>query len=281
MNWGLAGVRVTRGRDVALDGVTVPVDPARVTVVVGGDGAGKTTCLDVLVGLLDPAAGAVRRPPKERIGYVPATAGLYADLTVEENLDFAAAAYRLSGTGRRRKAEEILRRTGLAGARRRLGGQLSGGMRRKLAVGMALLHAPELLVIDEPTTGVDPVSRAELWRLISAAAMAGTAVVASTTYVNEAARAAHAILLEAGRVLASGSPEEILDSVPGALGSARGAERPAPLSWRRGAAWRVWAPDGYLPGGVQRIQPDFEDAVVVAGLASEMDETGKADETER
>jgi ABC-2 type transport system ATP-binding protein len=272
MSWGLEDVRVIRGRGVVLDGVTIPAEPARVTVVVGGDGAGKTTCLDVLAGLLGPAAGTVRRPPKERIGYVPATAGLYADLTVEENLGFAAAAYRLSGAAGRRKAEEILRRTGLDGARRRLGGQLSGGMQRKLAVGMALLHAPELLVVDEPTTGVDPVSRAELWRLISAAAMAGTAVVASTTYVNEAPRAARVVLLEAGTVLAGGSPEEILDSVPGALGSARGAERPAPLSWRRGVAWRVWAADGRLPDGVQRIQPDFEDAVVVAALAGERNE---------
>jgi ABC-2 type transport system ATP-binding protein len=212
----------------------------------------------------------VRRPGKDRIGYVPATAGVYMDLTVAENLDFIARAYRLSGAAYRRRAEEILERTGLGGARRRLGGQLSGGMRRKLAVGMALLHAPELLIIDEPTTGVDPVSRAELWRLISGAAVAGAAVVASTTYVNEAARAARVVLLEAGKVLASGSPEQILDGVPGVLGTAHGSERPAPLSWRRGAAWRVWAPDSRLPGGVRPVRPDFEDAVVVAALGSEL-----------
>lgn len=270
MSWGLEGVRVTRGRDVALADVTVPADPGRVTIVVGGDGAGKTTCLEVLAGLVGPAAGVARRPAKEQIGYVPATAGLYADLTVQENLDFTAEAYRLSGAARHRRAEEILERTGLGGARRRLGGQLSGGMQRKLAVGMALLHTPELLIIDEPTTGVDPVSRAELWRLISGAAAAGTAVVASTTYVNEAARAALVVLLEAGRVLASGSPGQILDGVPGALGIARGAERPTPLSWRRGVTWRVWAPEGRLPGGTQPVRPDFEDAVIVAALGSEL-----------
>jgi ABC-2 type transport system ATP-binding protein len=270
MSWGLEGVRVSRGRDVALDGVTVLADPARVTVVVGGDGAGKTTCLQVLAGLFEPAAGVVRRPGKDRIGYVPATVGLYPDLTVAENLDFTARAYRLSGAGHRRRAEEILERTGLAAARRRLGGQLSGGMQRKLAVGMALLHVPELLIIDEPTTGVDPVSRAELWRLISGVAVAGAAVVASTTYVNEAARAARVVLLEAGKVLASGSPERILDGVPGALGIARGAERPTPLSWRRGVTWRVWSPEGRLPGGTQPVRPDFEDAVVVAALGSEL-----------
>jgi ABC-2 type transport system ATP-binding protein len=269
MSWGLEDVRVTRGRELALDGVTVPADPGRVTVVVGGDGAGKTTCLQVLAGLLEPDAATVRRPAKERIGYVPATAGLYADLTVEENLLFYAQAYRLPRGDRARKAQEILDQTGLARARSRLGGQLSGGMQRKLAVGLALLHTPELLVLDEPTTGVDPVSRAELWRLISRAAADGTAVVVSTTYVNEAARAASVVLLEAGKALASGSPDDILRAVPGAVGSGHGAERPAPLSWRRGASWRVWAPSGNFPEGVRPVPPDFEDAVVIAELADE------------
>ena len=251
MKWGLQDVRVSRGRNVALAGVTVPVDPSRITAVVGGDGAGKSTCLDVLVGLLEPDAGTVRRPPKEQLGYVPATAGLYTDLTVQENLDFSARAYRLSGREYRRKSGELLERTGLGRARDRLGGQLSGGMQRKLAVGMALLHAPGLLVLDEPTTGVDPVSRAELWRLISGAAAAGTAVAVTTTYVNEAARAVAVVLLDSGKVVASGSPAQILRSVPGAFGTTGGAERPTPLSWRRGASWRVWDPGGKLPGGVQ------------------------------
>ena len=142
-NWGLREVTVTRGRTEALAGVTVPVDPAGVTVVVGGDGAGKSTCLQVLAGLLQPSRGTVLRPPKERIGYVPATAGLYADLTVQENLDFAATAYRLAARDYRQRAEELLEQTGLGPARRRLGGQLSGGMQRKLAVAMSLLHAPD------------------------------------------------------------------------------------------------------------------------------------------
>jgi ABC-2 type transport system ATP-binding protein len=267
--WGLEDVRVSFGRRVALESVTLPVQPSRVTVVVGGDGAGKTTCLRALVGLLEPEAGTVRRPAKERTGYVPATAGLYADLTVGENLDFSAAAYRLPVARRGRTEAEILERTGLAGARGRLGGQLSGGMQRKLAVGLALLHEPEMLVLDEPTTGVDPVSRAELWRLISGAAAQGTAVAVATTYVNEAARASSVVLLEAGRVLASGSPDAILRGVPGAVGTAGGPERPSALSWRRGADWRVWAPAGNLPAGARRTEPDFEDAVVIAALASE------------
>jgi ABC-2 type transport system ATP-binding protein len=269
MRWGLDGVSVSRGRTAALASVTVPADPSRVTVVVGGDGAGKSTCLQVLAGLLEPAAGAVRRPAKERIGYVPATAGLYADLTVAENADFVADAYRLSRSERSQRAGQILDQTGLAGVRNRLGGQLSGGMQRKLAVGLALLHSPELLVLDEPTTAVDPVSRSDLWRLISRAAADGAAVVLTTTYVNEAARAACVVLLEAGKVIVSGPPEDVIRGVPGAVGAAGGTERPAGLAWRRGAGWRVWAPAGTLPAGVRPVQPDFEDAAVVAALASE------------
>jgi ABC-2 type transport system ATP-binding protein len=271
VTWGLDDVRVSFGHRVALDGVTVPASPARVTVVVGGDGAGKSTCLKALVGLVRPQAGIVRRPARERIGYVPATVGLYPDLTVQENLDFTAGAYRLPAGQRGQREQQLLERTGLAGVRSRLGGQLSGGMQRKLAVTLALLHAPDLLVLDEPTTGVDPVSRAELWRLISGAAAQGTAVVVATTYVNEAARAASVVLLEGGRVLASGSPDGILHGVPGAVGVAvrTGAVSAGPLSWRRGAGWRVWAPDGELPAGVERAAPDFEDAVVVAELAAQ------------
>jgi ABC-2 type transport system ATP-binding protein len=268
MSWGLRDVDATRGRDRVLYGVTVPVDPSRVTVVVGGDGAGKSTCLEVLVGLVRATSGTVARPPKERIGYVPATAGLYADLTVAENFDFSAKAYGLSGREYRQKADKLLEQTGLSHARGRLGGHLSGGMQRKLAVGMALLHAPDLLVLDEPTTGVDPVSRVELWRLIGGAAAEGTAVAVSTTYVNEAARAAAVVLLEAGKVVASGSPSQILDAVPGALGVMDGPARPTALSWRRGVTWRVWAPSGTLPEGARQVAPDFEDAVVAATLAT-------------
>ena len=269
MRWGLEHVRLSFGRRVALDGVTVPVEPSGVTVLVGGDGAGKSSCLKTLVGLVQPESGSVRRPPKQGIGYVPATAGVYEDLTVQENLDFSADAYQLPSRQRGGRQAEILDRIGLAAARHRLGAQLSGGMRRKLAVGLALLHSPEMLVLDEPTTGVDPVSRAELWRLIAGAAAAGTAVTVATTYVNEAARATSVVLIEAGKVLASGSPETILRGVPGALGAAQGTARPTPLSWRRGVSWRVWAPAGELPGGVQQRDPDFEDAVVVAELADE------------
>ena len=212
--------------------------------------------------------GRVRRPAKSQIGYVPATAGLYGDLTVEENLEFTAQAFGMRAAQRDPRMGELLEQTGLARARRRLGNHLSGGMQRKLAVAMALLHAPGLLVLDEPTTGVDPVSRVDLWRLISRAAAGGVAVAVATTYVNEAARAASVLLLSSGRSLVSGSPEAILGSVPGRLGTTTQRSKPTDRSWRRGATWRVWAPQGPLPRGVDPAVADFEDAVVVAELAN-------------
>jgi ABC-2 type transport system ATP-binding protein len=140
-------------------------------------------------------------------------------------------------------------------------------MQRKLAVGTALLHQPALLVLDEPTTGVDPVSRAELWRLISAAAAEGAAVIASTTYVDEARRASTLTLLDEGRSIATGSPDQVVAAVPGRLGVVRGGSQPPGLSWRWGRTWRVWAPSGVLPEGAEQQQPDLEDAVVIAALA--------------
>jgi ABC-2 type transport system ATP-binding protein len=268
MGWGLENVSVRFGPKVALSEVTVAVDASGITVVIGGDGAGKSTFLRTLVGLVRPDSGVACRPPKRAIGYVPATAGLYADLTVDENCEFSSTAYGLSGADCDRHKNELLRQVGLEDARDRLGKQLSGGMQRKAAVVIALLHSPELLVLDEPTTGVDPVSRSELWRLISGVAAQGTSVVLATTYVNEAARASSTVLLDAGKVLAAGSPEAILHAVTGAFGSVPGGTRPVPQSWRRGAGWRIWAPSGVLPEGATPLQPDFEDAVVVAELAS-------------
>ncbi len=268
MMWGLDSVSVSYGRRPALESVTVTAEPARITVVVGADGAGKSTALRALVGLVRPDRGEVSRPPKTKIGYLPATAGLWQDLTVQENLAFAAGAYGIGGTALAERLPPILQRIGLAGAQHRLGGRLSGGMQRKLAVGMSLVHSPQLLVLDEPTTGVDPVSRAELWRLIAGAAAAGTAVVVATTYVNEARRGTCAVLLDAGRVLSSGSADDIVRQVPGALGTMRCAAQPVPLSWRRGIDWRVWAPSGELPPGARPVPPDIEDAAVIAALGS-------------
>jgi len=268
VRWGLRGACVEFGSRTALDAVTLDVAPGSLSVVLGGDGAGKSTLLRALVGLVELRSGSVERPAKDQIAYVPATAGMYVDLTVEENLAFVASAYGIARSDLVTRSDELLGRTGLDGARRRLGSQLSGGMQRKLAVAMALLCRPSLMVLDEPTTGIDPVSRAELWRLLSGAAASGTAVVVATTSVGEAIRGSNVLLLEEGRVIASGSPAEIVSAVPGSVGTVRSATKPGELSWRWGASWRVWAPSRDLPEGAVRAEPDLADAVMIATLSN-------------
>ncbi len=268
MSWGVEHGTVTFGTKTAVDDVTMLAAPGSVTVVVGGDGAGKSSLLRALVGLVRLSAGTARRPGKRSIGYVPATAGLYVDLTVEENLSFVGRAFGLAGPAYVSRSDELLERIGLTQARGRLGGKLSGGMQRKLAVATALLHDPELLVLDEPTTGVDPVSRAELWRLIAGAAARDTAVVVATTYVDEANRGSAVLLMDQGRAIAAGSPPEIIAAVPGAVGVVRDAERPSGQSWRSGTSWRVWAPSDSLPEGAESVMPTFDDAVMIAALAN-------------
>jgi ABC-2 type transport system ATP-binding protein len=268
--WGAESVSVLYGHRVALDRVSLRAEPGRVTAVVGGDGAGRTTLLRCLAGALAPGSGLVQRPPAPRIGYLSAGSGTYPDLSVAENLAFRAAVYGLPAAVARERGAELLARAGLAQASGRLAGRLSGGMRQKLGVIAAMLHRPGLLVLDEPTTGVDPVSRADLWWLIASAAADGAAVVLATSYLDEAERAVDVLVLDAGAQLASGTPEQIVAAMPGAIGvSDRRPEGEAGRrAWRREGRWRVWD-----PGGTARepaVAPDLQDAVTVAILAREL-----------
>jgi ABC-2 type transport system ATP-binding protein len=244
--WGVRGVTMAFGEHIALRDVTLDAPSGQVTGVVGGDGAGKTTLLRILAGAAAPDTGEVMRPATDRTGFLSASSGTYPDLSVEENLSFAAAGYGVPLKQARERTSEYLERTGLAAARHRLAGNLSGGMRQKLGVIRAMLHEPDLLVLDEPTTGVDPVSRADLWWLIARAAAAGAAVVLATTYLDEAERAASVLVLDDGMVLARGTPDEIIAAVPGRIESAQ--QRPrgdsARRAWRRAGTWRIWVPPG-------------------------------------
>jgi ABC-2 type transport system ATP-binding protein len=266
--WGCRRLGVRYGASVALEDVTFVVGPGTVAAVVGGDGAGKTSLLRALAGTVRPAAGTVRRPAERRLGYVSAGPGVWTDLTVDENLRFAGGAYGLEAAELGRRIGELLDRTGLAEARDRLAGRLSGGMRQKLALAMAVAHDPDLLILDEPTTGVDPVSRAELWRLLAAAAAGGAAVVVATTYLDEAERAATVLVLDRGRELVAGTPDELLAATPGLVVEAAARPRGVP-TWRRGAGWRAWSPDGSVPLGTSPATLDLEDTVIVAQLAQD------------
>ncbi len=269
--WGVRDLEVRYGGRVALSGVTLEVRTGEVAAVVGGDGAGKTTLLRALAGAVRPTAGKVERPGELEIGYVSAGPGVYGDLTCDENLAFAGSAYGLSGRDVAERAEGLLRRTGLLEARGHLAARLSGGMRHKLALAVGLLHRPELLVLDEPTTGVDPVSRADLWRLISSAAADGAAVLFATTYLDEAERAGEVLALDAGTTLARGTPEDVVRRMTGAVVEVdrRPEGAAGRRAWRRGGRWRWWIPGGDRPDGAARVEPDLEDAVIVAALARE------------
>lgn len=261
MSWGIEELTVTFGDQIALDGVTLALPPGEVAAVVGGDGAGKTTLLRVLAGLLLPSRGIARLPEKEQTGYLPARAGGFRDLTVAENVEFVLA------VGRRRHdwsgATELLERTGLAPFRGRLARDLSGGMRQKLGVVMALLGEPALLVLDEPTTGIDPVSRSDLWRLIALAAARGAAVAVSSAYLDEAERATRVLVLHEGRPLLAGPPDEVVASLPGSVVEVDTPAHPE-RAWRRAAHWREWRPEGDPAG----VAPGLEDVVIVAALAA-------------
>ncbi len=271
--WGTRALSVRYGRRLALDQVTFRALPGQVSAVVGGDGAGRTTLLRCLAGAIGASEGTIARPPQIRTGYLAAGSGTYPDLTVAENLAFRAAAYQMPAAVAGPRIRDYLERAGLLAARDRLAGKLSGGMRQKLGVIAAMLHHPALLVLDEPTTGVDPVSRAGLWSLTARAAAGGAAVVVATSYLDEAERAAHVLVLAEGQELAAGSPEQIAAAMPGRLWAAAG--RPGgpagPRSWRRDGRWRIWAPDGEAAApDAEPVQPDLQDAVTVAILAREL-----------
>lgn len=257
MSWGVSALTVRLGGSVVLDGIDLDLQPGRVHAVVGGDGAGKSTLLRVIAGLALDHDGVVVLPPAERIGYVPAAGGIFGDLTVDENLEFTAQVYRVPDW--RDRAGNLKNRAGLERFGDHLAGRLSGGQARKLAGSMAMLHEPELLILDEVTTGVDPVSRMDLWHLVASAAASGAAVLAASTYLDEAERSESVLLLHRGRVLGSGTPDEIISQIPG---SVEECDSPTDVSraWRRGRTWRQWNP-GAAPDPIHHAT--LEDAAIV------------------
>lgn len=262
--FGLAGVSVRLAGRTVLADVTLPVPAGQVTAVVGGDGAGKTTLMRALVGRV-PCSGTVQAPEARRLGYLPASTGSWRSMSVQENIDFVGGSYGLSGAELAGRSAELLAAAGLEQFRERLSGQLSGGMRRKLGICLAMLHRPDLLVLDEPSTGVDPVSRVDLWRMTSQAAAAGAAVLMSTSYLDEAERATTLLVLDGGRQLLFGSPAEVLAGLPGIVVAVSEPVR-RDWAWRRGRVFHEWWPDGGTPSGSRQIQPDLEDIVIARTL---------------
>ena len=218
----------------AVDGLSFAVAPGELFGLVGPDGAGKTTTLRMLAGVLRPTEGdvsiqgvSIARDPeamKHRIAYMPQRFGLYADLTVAENLLFYADLYEVPRAERPARLERLFRFSGLEPFRGRLAGQLSGGMKQKLALSCALIHQPEVLLLDEPTFGVDPVSRRDLWLIVHDMVAAGVTVIVSTAYMDEAERFDRVALLHRGRLLALDTPDALQAGLRGEMLEVR-AER--------------------------------------------------------
>ena len=228
-----------RGSITALDDISFTIATGTLAALVGPDGAGKTTLLRAAAGLLSLDAGRLEvlgldvareaQAVQDRISYMPQRFGLYEDLSVQENLDLYADLHGVAARERVSRYERLMHMTQLGPFRGRLAGQLSGGMKQKLGLACTLVRSPQLLLLDEPTVGVDPLSRRELWQIIRELVdVDGLTVVLSTAYLDEAERCGHVLLLRAGRVLAEGAPAALRATAAGhAFSVAPPPQRPA------------------------------------------------------
>jgi ABC-2 type transport system ATP-binding protein len=220
------GLARSFGDVVAVEELSFDVREGELFGLVGPDGAGKTTTLRMLAGVLRPTNGdatvlgsSIAREPermKSELAYMPQRFGLYADLTVRENLDFYADLYGLSrGDEREQRIERLYRFSNLAEFERRMAGNLSGGMKQKLGLSCALIHRPRLLLLDEPTLGVDPISRRDLWIILQEMLAEGVTIFLSTSYLDEAERCDRVALLDRGRIVALDRPRALQDGLAG------------------------------------------------------------------
>lgn len=213
------------GTLAAVDHLDLSVPRAEVFGFLGPNGCGKSTTIRMLCGLLLPSEGEVEvlgcqiprdaEALKRRIGYMTQKFSLYEDLTVRENLEFLAAVQGLARQYAHQRIDEVLERYWLTDRRTQMAGTLSGGQKQRLALAGAVLHKPDLLLLDEPTSAVDPQSRREFWDSLFELAEAGTTLLVSTHYMDEAERCTRLGILDAGRLVADGSPRELMDKLPG------------------------------------------------------------------
>ncbi len=211
----------------AVEDLNLSVRRGEIFGLIGPDGAGKTTTIRMLAAIMDPTSGrasvagydTVRQPEpiKRRIGYMAQHFNLYRDLSVWENLNFFADVFELSGPERVQQVERLLRFARLTEFRDRRAAHLSGGMQKKLALACTLIHTPEILLLDEPTTGVDPVSRREFWDILTDLHLQGITLVVSTPYMDEAERCSRVGLIYQGRLIVCDTPEEIKAMTEGEL----------------------------------------------------------------
>jgi ABC-2 type transport system ATP-binding protein len=221
-DWVITTERLERrfGSLVAVRDVSLRVARGRIFGVLGPNGAGKSTTIRMLCGILTPTGGSgkvvgfdiVRQAEqiKQNIGYMTQRFSLYEDLSVEENLEFYAGIYGVAGRRRAARLAEVLEKSGLASRRKQLAGTLSGGWKQRVALASATVHEPPLLFLDEPTAGVDPVSRREFWEQIHQLSARGTTIVVTTHYMDEAERCHEIAFIFRGQLLDTGTPREMV-----------------------------------------------------------------------
>ncbi|RJP86408.1 MAG: ABC transporter ATP-binding protein [Desulfobacteraceae bacterium] len=226
---------------VALSSVSLDILPGEMFGLIGPDGAGKTSLIRILTSLLDPDDGecrllgiSVQQEPEEVrkvIGYMPQRFSLYPDLTVGENLRFFADLFRVPKKERLKRTEELLSFSRLGPFVKRRAGQLSGGMKQKLALSCALIHTPKVLILDEPTTGVDPVSRREFWDILKTLKDGGVSILVTTPYMDEAEKCDRIALINKGHILAQGTAAEITQGFTGTVHALFSRNLPALAGW--------------------------------------------------
>jgi ABC-2 type transport system ATP-binding protein len=246
------------GQIVAVDRLDLTVRRREVYGFLGPNGSGKSTTIRMLCGLLDPSSGKamvvghdVAKDPeavKARIGYMTQRFSLYEDLTVDENLAFLAAVHDMPRAKARPRIEELIERFWLKNQRKQLAGTLSGGQKQRLALAGTVLHKPDLLFLDEPTSAVDPQSRREFWESLFELADEGTTLLVSTHYMDEAERCTRLAILDRGRIVADGTPQHLLAALPG-------------------RTWLITTPE---PRRAQRALDDLPGVIAIAQIGTSL-----------
>jgi ABC-type multidrug transport system ATPase subunit len=213
------------GSTTALDSIDLHIERGELFGLIGPDGAGKTTFFRIVAGILRPSAGSIAVEPGKTFGFVPQRFSMYEDLSVDENLRLRAKLYGVPSGVALQRSSDMLTRVGMDRFRARLAGALSGGMKQKLALVGALLTKPDILLLDEPTTGVDPVSRREFWMLLNQLHHEGLTIVVSTPYMDEAEYATRIAFIDGGRISSIGTRDAIIGSYPRPLLEIRTARR--------------------------------------------------------